>query len=144
MATWAVSSEVVQDHFGAKSANWLAVRTVDLVSNFINSSRVEPWNEAENFLSRVVRCTQRKNHVDVESTSTSVSQGPQSFGVMYQSIPSLTITPGDPRDSHIIVAPGVGFSLLCLARGFARGVLNQSKSLIILKKARFLLCLLNN
>ena len=33
-----------------------------------------------------------------------------------------------------IVAPGVGFSPLCLARR----VLNQSKSLIILKKARFL------
>ena len=53
-----------------------------------------------------------------------------------------------PGDSHILVAPGVGFSLLCLARGSARGlapggVLNQSKSSIILKKARFLLCLLN-
>ena len=36
-----------------------------------------------------------------------------------------------PGDSHILVAPGVGFSLLCLARG----VLNQSKSSIILKKS---------
>ena len=26
-----------------------------------------------------------------------------------------------PRDSHILVAPGVGFSLLCLARGSAPG-----------------------
>ena len=26
-----------------------------------------------------------------------------------------------PGDSHILAAPGVGFSLLCLARGFARG-----------------------
>ena len=34
-----------------------------------------------------------------------------------------------PGDSHILFAPVVGFSLLCLARG----VLNQSKSLIILK-----------
>ena len=52
---------------------------------------------------------------------------------MYQSIPSLTITPGTtPGDSHILVASGVGFSLLCLARG----VLNQSKSSIILKKKR--------
>ena len=55
---------------------------------------------------------------------------------MYQSIPSLTIPPGD---SHILVAPGVGFSLLRLARGSARGssvggVLNQSGSSIILKK----------
>ena len=49
-----------------------------------------------------------------------------------------------PGDSHIPVAPGVGFSLLCLAPGSApRGVLNQSKSSIILKKVRFLLGLLN-
>ena len=41
--------------------------------------------------------------------------------VMYQSIPSLTIPPGDPWDSHILVASEVGFSLLCLARGFFRG-----------------------
>ena len=59
---------------------------------------------------------------------------------MYQSIPSLTITPwATPRDSHILVAPGVRFLLLCLAQG----VLNQSKSSISLKKARFLLCLCN-
>ena len=50
---------------------------------------------------------------------------------MYQSIPSLTIPRETPGDSHILVAPGVGFSLLCLARG----VLNQSKSSIILKKS---------
>ena len=66
---------------------------------------------------------------------------------MYKSIPSLTIPRATPGDSHILVAPGVGFSLLCLARGSARGQspggLNQSKSSIILKKARFLLCLLN-
>ena len=61
---------------------------------------------------------------------------------MYQSIPSLTIPPplGDPRDLHILVAPGVGFSPLSLARWSARGfagggVLNQSKSSIILKKS---------
>ena len=52
--------------------------------------------------------------------------------------------PGAPGDSHILVAPGVGFLLLCLARGSARGVLNQSKSSIILKKARFFISLLNN
>ena len=44
-----------------------------------------------------------------------------------------------PGDLHILVAPEVGFSLLCLARGsargFARGVFNQSKSSIILKKS---------
>ena len=67
--------------------------------------------------------------------------GNQVLELMYQSIPSLTILPrATPGDSHILVAPGVGFSLLCLARG----VLNQSKSSIILKKARFLLCLSNN
>ena len=62
---------------------------------------------------------------------------------MYKSVPGLTIPPMTPGDSHIAVAPGVGFSLLCLARGSAPGVLNQSKSSIILKKVRFLLCLLN-
>ena len=63
--------------------------------------------------------------------------------IMYQSIPSLTIPlPTTPGDSHILVAPGVGFSLLSFARGLPRGVLNQSKSSTILKKARFSLCLL--
>ena len=55
---------------------------------------------------------------------------------MYQSISNLTIPRANPGDSHILVAPGVEFSLLCLAWGFARGVLNQSKSSIILKKKR--------
>ena len=47
---------------------------------------------------------------------------------------------------NILVALGVGFSLLCPARAsvFPRlEVLNQSKSSIISKKAWFLLCLLN-
>ena len=43
------------------------------------------------------------------------------WGVMYQSIPSLTIPRATPGVSHILVAPGVGFSLLCLARGSAPG-----------------------
>ena len=43
-------------------------------------------------------------------------------GFMYQSIPGLTILPqATPGDSHILVAPGVGFLLLCLARGSATG-----------------------
>ena len=50
---------------------------------------------------------------------------------MYQSIPCLTTPRATPGGSHILVAPGVGFSLLCLARG----VLNQSKSSITLKKS---------
>ena len=69
--------------------------------------------------------------------------------IMYQSIPSLTIPSGDPRDSHILVAQGSGFRSSVLLRGLPGGLpggsqLNQSKSSIILKKARFLLCLLNN
>ena len=44
--------------------------------------------------------------------------------VMHQSIPSLTIPPtrATPWDSHILVAPGVGFSLLDLAWGCPRGL----------------------
>ena len=67
--------------------------------------------------------------------------------VSYASVNSKPDHPPPPRatpsDSHILVAPRVGFSLFCLARGFARGFLNQSKCSIILKKVRFLLCLLN-
>ena len=39
----------------------------------------------------------------------------------WQSIPRLTIPNprATPGDSHILVAPGVGFSLLCLAQGSA-------------------------
>ena len=36
-----------------------------------------------------------------------------------------------PGNSHIPVAPGVGFSLFCLSWGSALGVLNKSKSSII-------------
>ena len=62
--------------------------------------------------------------------------GKRSELVMHRSVPILTIPLGDPRDSHILVAPGVGFSLLCLARESAPGeVLNQNKSSIILKKS---------
>ena len=57
---------------------------------------------------------------------------------MYRSIPSLTIPRATLGDSHILVAPGVGFSLLCLAcGGLPQEVLDQRKSSIILKKARF-------
>ena len=62
-----------------------------------------------------------------------------SLDIMYQSIPSLTtLPPATLRDSHILVAPGVGFSLLRLARGSAwgssQGALIESKSWIILRK----------
>ena len=43
----AVSSQGIQDHFGAKSANWLAIQIVNLVSNFVNPRRAGPWNEVE-------------------------------------------------------------------------------------------------
>ena len=58
---------------------------------------------------------------------------------MYQSVPSLTIPPGRP--------PGFAHSSCPWGRVFAplscAGVLNQSKSSIILKKNRFSLCVLN-
>ena len=62
---------------------------------------------------------------------------------MYQSIPSLTIHPGDPRGfAHSSCLWGRIFAHLSCP-GVFPGVLNQSKSSIILKKARFSLCLLN-
>ena len=51
---------------------------------------------------------------------------------MYQSIPSLTIPRATPGDSHILVAPRVGFSG---CPGVCPEGLNQSKSSIILKKS---------
>ena len=60
-----------------------------------------------------------------------------SSSVMYRvnSKPDHPPPPPPPRttlgDSHILVVPGIGFSLLCLARS----ILNQSKSSIILKKS---------
>ena len=64
---------------------------------------------------------------------------------MYQSIPSLTIPPGDPRGfAHSSCPWGRVFApLSCpgVCQGFAREVLNQSKTSIILKTARFLLSL---
>ena len=45
----AVSSQRMQDHFGAKSADWLAswlaIGIVNLVSNFIKPSQEGPWND---------------------------------------------------------------------------------------------------
>ena len=43
---------VKSDHFGAKSANWLAIRIVNLVSNFLNRGKTEPCNEVETFSER--------------------------------------------------------------------------------------------
>ena len=45
-------------------------------------------------------------------------------------------TPGRPLGiSHILVAPGIGFHSFVLPGGLPGGVLNQSKSLTILKKS---------
>ena len=63
---------------------------------------------------------------------------------MYQSIPSLTIPPGNPRGfAHPSCPWGRVFAPLSCPGGSTAGVLNQSKSSIILKKAQFSLCLLN-
>ena len=59
--------------------------------------------------------------------------------IVHQSIPSLTTPPpppATPGDSHILLASGVGVSLLCLARASApggEGGLKSNKNLIILK-----------
>ena len=54
--------------------------------------------------------------------------------VMYQSVPGHALVSSKPDhpppqatpgDSHILVGPGVGFSLLCLAKGFALGGLKS-------------------
>ena len=43
-----MSSQGMQYHFGAKSANWLAgYRIVNLASNFLDPTWAEPWNEVE-------------------------------------------------------------------------------------------------
>ena len=61
---------------------------------------------------------------------------------MYQSIPSLTIPP--PRGFAHSSCPWGRVSLLRLARGLPGGILNQSKSSIILrKKTLFLFRLFN-
>ena len=84
-ATWAVSSQGMQDHFGAKSGNWLAgqltIGIVNLVSNFIRPSWVEPWNEVETACHEWSDAHEGKTVcMSDRSTSTSVSEGPQSFG----------------------------------------------------------------
>ena len=64
---------------------------------------------------------------------------------MYQSIPSLTIPPGDPRGFAHSSCPWsrVFAPLSCSGLFPEGGVLNQSRSSIILRKTPFLLCLLN-
>ena len=52
-----MSSQGIQDHFEAKSANWLAVGIVSLVSNFMNLGQTEPCNEVETFSERWQLCS---------------------------------------------------------------------------------------
>ena len=83
MATWTVSSHRMQHHFGAKSANWLAIGIDNHVSNFIGPSPVEPWNEVETSWhersdaheGKAVYTSNRS-----KSMSMIVSEGPQRFG----------------------------------------------------------------
>ena len=42
----------MQDHFGAKSANWMAIGIVNLDSNFMNLRQAEPCNKVETFSER--------------------------------------------------------------------------------------------
>ena len=75
---------------------------------------------------------------DITRTNAKVSSPKfEAPWVSYVSVNSKPDHPpwATPGDSHILVAPGVGFSLLCLARGSARGILNQIKGSIILKKS---------
>ena len=79
-ATWAMSSQAMQDHFGTKSANWLAIGVANIVSNFIRPSWVEPWNEVETSCHEWSDAHEGNTMcMSNRSTSTSVSDGPQSF-----------------------------------------------------------------
>ena len=85
------------------------------------------------------RLTMKARQLDrPDLTTCSPPSSCRDFILMYQSIPSLTIPPSsDPRGFAHSSCPGVGFSLLCLARGVAPGIFNQSKSSIIFKKRNF-------
>ena len=61
---------------------WLAIGIVNLVSNFIKPSWVGPWNEVGEGGASSLQWSdthEGKNRVHVESTSTSVSEGPEKF-----------------------------------------------------------------
>ena len=66
MAKWAVSSQRMRDHFGAKSTNWLAgYRNCQHRFQF-HQSRLEPWNEVETSVTSGQMHT-KENRVHVES-----------------------------------------------------------------------------
>ena len=66
----------------------------------------------------------QKPHGGVENSSAQCYQ-PSAFRVNVSVNSKPDHPPGDPRDSHSLVAPGVRFSLLCLARGSAPGGLKS-------------------
>ena len=63
----------------------------------------------------------------------------QTPALMYQSIPSLTIPPGDPGDSHILIAQGSDFRQSVIAQGGCGGF-ESKKYLTVIKKVKFSLC----
>ena len=75
----------MQDHFGAKSANWLAswlaIGIVNRTSNLLKPSRAEPWNEVDTSCYEWLDAHEGKTVcMSNRSMSTSVSEDPQSFG----------------------------------------------------------------
>ena len=88
----------------------------------------------------------QSSHLSIRLILSAITRH-RNIPLVYQSILSLAIPPSDPRGfAHSSCPWGRVFTpLSCpgLCPTFAREeVLNQSKSSIILKKARFLLCLL--
>ena len=60
--------------------------------------------------------------------------------VMYQSIPSLTIPRGTPRDLHVLTSSGVGFSPNFLCQG-GRGLeLEKFPTVLNEKSRKFSIC----
>ena len=84
----AMSSQRMQDLEQSLLTGWVAgyqnfqprIGIVNLVFQFHQAKSGRTLKRGLDFLSGMVRCSQRKNSVHVESTSTSLSEGPQSFG----------------------------------------------------------------
>ena len=91
MATWAVQVKECKIFFHQSLltgwlagwlTNYLAVGIVNLVSNLIRPSRVKPWNEVGTSYHEWSDAHEGKTLCMFNrSTSTSVREGPQSFGV---------------------------------------------------------------
>ena len=79
-----MSSQEMQDHFGAKFANWLpgrlAIGIVNIISNFISPSQVAPSNEVEIYCYKWLDAHKGKTVcMPNRSMSMSVSGGPQNL-----------------------------------------------------------------